>query len=162
VNLDIRRLTGEAGRRLVDHDARVGERRTLALRSGGEQKRAHTRRLTDAERRHIGFNILHGIIDGKSRGHHATRRIDVEVNVLLRILRLQEEQLRDHQARDMVIDSLAQEDDAVFEKARKYVIGPFAPRSLFNDEGYKAHAVPRKMGCPENGDLGHNRQPCRY
>ena len=40
-----------AAQRLVDHDARIGQRVALALRAGREQDRAHAGRLAHADGR---------------------------------------------------------------------------------------------------------------
>src|SRR3954468_17884020 len=48
VYLDVGGLALEAAHRLVDHDARVGQRIALAVVSGCQEERAHARRLADA------------------------------------------------------------------------------------------------------------------
>ena len=50
VDLDVRRLTLEAGGDLVDQDLRVGQRHPLALRAAAEEQRAHRHRDADADR----------------------------------------------------------------------------------------------------------------
>src|SRR3954470_12203185 len=53
VDLDVRRLALEAGRRLVDQDAAVGQREALAGRAARQQQRAHRHRDPAADRRHV-------------------------------------------------------------------------------------------------------------
>src|SRR3954466_8405400 len=49
VDLDVRRLAFESGRRLVDEDARVRQREALALRAAREQQRPHAHRDAAAD-----------------------------------------------------------------------------------------------------------------
>src|SRR3546814_998672 len=51
MNLDIARLALKSTRRLVDHDAGVGQGEALALLAGREQQRAHRCGLADAHGR---------------------------------------------------------------------------------------------------------------
>src|SRR6266550_2017716 len=54
VDLDVGRLPFKAGRGLVDEDARVGQRGTLAFGPRGQQQRAHRHRHPDAHRLDVG------------------------------------------------------------------------------------------------------------
>ncbi len=55
------------------------------------------------------------------------------MDVALRILRLEEEHLGDHQARDLVVDRATEEDDVVLEEARIDVVGALtAARLLYH------------------------------
>src|SRR5436309_14984597 len=56
VDLDVGRLSFKAGRGLVDEDARVGQRRALALGPRGQQQRAHRPRHPDAHRLDVGLD----------------------------------------------------------------------------------------------------------
>jgi hypothetical protein len=56
---------------------------------------------------------LHRIVDRQTRRHTSARRIDVKVDVLLRIGHLQEQQLRDDRVGHHVIDRRAQKHDAI-------------------------------------------------
>ena len=61
-------------------------------------------------------------------------RVDVEVDVLLRVLGLEEQQLGDDQVGDVVVDRRAEEDDAVLEQARVDVVGALAAAGLLDDD----------------------------
>ncbi len=63
------------------------------------------------------------------------RRVDVEVDVLVRVLRLEEEQLGDDQVGDVSSIGVAEEDDAVLEQAGVDVVGPLAAAGLLDDDG---------------------------
>jgi hypothetical protein len=68
----------------------------LALGAGGEQHGAHAGRLADAVRVHVAGQELHRVVHRQPGGDAAARRVDVQVNVLFRVLHLQKQQLRDH------------------------------------------------------------------
>src|SRR5215216_2253269 len=118
VDQDVGGLTLEAARGLVDHDAGVREREAVPLLAGGEQERPHRGRLPDAKRRHRAADELHGVVDRQPRGHDPARRVDVERNLLLRVLGLEEEQLRDDERGRVVLDRPGEEDDALAQEPR--------------------------------------------
>ena len=120
----------------MDHDLRVGQCQTLALGAGREQEGPHAGRHTDADGGYITLDVLHGIIDGHTIGDGAAGAVDIELNVLIRVLGLQVQQLGYHQAGGSGIDLLAQEDDAVVEQAGENVVGPLAPIGLLHYIGY--------------------------
>jgi len=78
----------------VQHDPGVGGGHAHARFTGSEQEAAHRGGLTDANRADTRTDILHRVVDRHAGGYHATRRVDVKIYVLLRIFRLQEQQLR--------------------------------------------------------------------
>ena len=45
----------------------------LALGAGGQQQRAHRGRLADADRRDVGLDVLHGVVDRQAGGDDAAR-----------------------------------------------------------------------------------------
>jgi hypothetical protein len=59
---------------------------------------------------------LHRIVDRQSRGHHAARRIDVHINVLIGVFRRQEEELGDDDVGDVIIDRGANKDNPVLKR----------------------------------------------
>jgi hypothetical protein len=85
VDFDIRRLPLKAAQRLVNHHARVRQRVTLSSRAGCQQQRTHARGLTNTQRRHVGLDELHGIVDRHARRHRTARGIDVKGYILVRI-----------------------------------------------------------------------------
>ena len=104
VALDVRHLALEAAGRLVDQDRRIGQREALALGAGGEQERAHRRRHADAERGHVRLDELHRVEDRHARRDRAARRVDVEVDVLVRVFGLEEQHLRDDEVGGRLVD----------------------------------------------------------
>lgn len=55
-------------RRLVNHDAAVGQAVTLAGLAAAEEQGAHRSGLSDADGRDFGFDICHRVVDGQSCG----------------------------------------------------------------------------------------------
>ena len=60
----------------------------------------------------------------------AARRVDVERDVLVGVLALQEQQLRDDQVGGLVVDRADQEDHALAQQARVDVVGALAAARL--------------------------------
>ena len=86
VDVDIRRLALEAAERLVNHHPRVRQAVALAVLTGRQQHGAHARRLADAHGADVRTDDLHGVVDCESGRDRATRRVDVDMNVLVGIL----------------------------------------------------------------------------
>ena len=131
------RVAAEAARPLVDHDPAVGQRVALALGACRQQHRRHAGGHADADRGHRRAQVLHRVVDGEAGGDHAAGRVDVEVDVLVRVLGLEEEQLGDDQVGDVVLDGVAQEDDALLEQPAVDVVGALAPAAALDDHGHE-------------------------
>jgi hypothetical protein len=134
-------LALEAAHRLVDHHARIGQAETLALLAGREQEGAHARRLADAQRRHVGLDELHGVVDRHPRRDRTARRVDVEEDVLVRIFRFQEQQLRHHEVGRRIIDRAHQENHPLAQQARVDVVGALAATAGLDDHRHQAQAL---------------------
>src|SRR6202050_2796733 len=137
VDLDIGRLALEARRHLMYQDLGVGQRHALAMRTPGQQQRAHRHRDTDADRLHVGLDELHRVVDRESRVNRSARRVDVQRDVLLGVLGLEVQQLGDDQVGDLVVHGRAQEDDPLVEQAAVDVERPLASRRLLDHHGNK-------------------------
>src|SRR5207245_442252 len=64
----------------------VRQRVALAVRSARQQHRGHRVRHTDADRRHGRTDVLHGVVDREPGCHLSARAVDVERDLLLRVL----------------------------------------------------------------------------
>ncbi len=117
----------------MDHNLGVRKRNTLALGARGEQERTHARRHTDADGGHIALDILHGIVNCHTGSNAAAGRVDVELDVLIRIFCLKEQKLGNDQACRCFVDLFAQEDNAVLQQAGENVVRPLTAVGLFND-----------------------------
>ena len=117
VNIDVRRLAGEpTHRRLMNQNPRIRQGEPFSWRTGGEKQSTHAGRLPDADGRHVRTDELHRIVDSHPGRNGPAGGIYVERDILVRILRLQKQQLRRDQVRHVVVDRSPQKDDAVFEQ----------------------------------------------
>ena len=135
LDLDVARLTLSAAMWLMKHQSGVGQGVSLPLGSAGEDDRCRRRRHPHADRVHIRPDVLHRVVDREKRRYRATGGIDVEEDVLVRILRLEVEELGHDQVGDCVIDRSAQEDDSVLEEPAVNVEVALTPAGLFKDRG---------------------------
>src|SRR5215207_5880184 len=139
VGLDVGRLALEARRRLVDEEPGVGQRHPLPLRAAGQQQRPHRHRDPDAHRRHVGLDELHGVVDRQAGVDRAAGRVDVDRDVLLRVLRLEVQELGDDQVGDHVVDCRPEEDDPLVEQPAVDVELALAARGALDDHRDEGH-----------------------
>ena len=132
VDLDVGRLALEAAGDLVDQDLRVRQRHPLALGAAGQQQRAHAHRDADADRLHVGLDVLHRVVDREPRVHRPAGRVDVHRDVLVGVLGLEVDQLGDDEVGDVLGDRGAEEDDPLVEQPRVDVEGALAARGLLD------------------------------
>ena len=135
VDLDVRRRTLEPARHLMDQYLRIRENEAFTFSPAGKQQGAHRHGDADADGGHVGLDELHGVVDGQARVDVAARAVDVEGDVLVRVLGLQMQQLGDDQVGHLVVDGGAQEDDALVEQARVDVERALASAGLLDDHG---------------------------
>ena len=119
----------------MDENARVGQRKPLALGSGQKQKRTHAGGLADAIGHHIVLDELHGVVDGQAGGDGAARRVDVERDVLFRIFALEKEHLGDDKIGDLIVDGGTKKDNVIAQQTGINVVGALAPARLLNHHG---------------------------
>ena len=119
----------------MDQDLRVRERIALALRAAGKEEGAHAGSHADTDRGDIALDELHGVIDGKPCGDGSSRAVDVELDILIRILSLEEEELRDNKFCGLVCDLAAQHDDPLLQETGKDVVGALTGTGLLNHIG---------------------------
>src|SRR5436305_485652 len=81
VDLDVAGGTLEPARGLVDEDPAVGQRHPLAGRAPGQQQRAHRHRNPVTDRRHVGLDELHRVVDRHAGVNRAARGTDVDGDV---------------------------------------------------------------------------------
>ena len=119
---------------------RQGE--ALALLAGRQQQRPSRGRLADADRRDRASGCTAWC--RRSRGPAVTTppgRVDVEGDVLVRVLALQEQQLGADQRRHLVVDRAGQEDDPLLQQARIDVVGALAAGGLLDHHGHEGVVV---------------------
>src|SRR5437867_3341517 len=89
--------------------------------------------LPHANGRDRGRHVLHRGVDGHAGRHRAPRRVDVQVDVLVGVLGLEEQHLRDHQVREVVLDERRQKDDPLPQQSREDVERALTARRLLHD-----------------------------
>ena len=90
-------------------------------------------------RRHVGLDELHRVVDREAGVDRAARRVDVERDVLVGVLRLEVEHLRHDEVGDHVVDGVAEEDDALVEQARVDVEFALATGGALDDHRNQWH-----------------------
>mmetsp|Transcript_29204 Transcript_29204/g.53433 ORF Transcript_29204/g.53433 Transcript_29204/m.53433 type:complete len:294 (-) Transcript_29204:99-980(-) len=121
LNFNVCGLALGTAKGLMDHDARIGERPALALGTGSQQKGPHTGGHAEAYCGHITRHILHGIVNGHACTDGPTRRINVERNILSRVLIGQIQELRHQDICHLIIHPLAQQQNPVLEQTRNNI-----------------------------------------
>lgn len=139
MNLDFMGCALHPGQRLVDHDSGVRQCESFAFGASGQQHGAHRSGLADAVGRDVARNELHRVIDRQASGNAAAGAVDVQVNVGFGVVRLQEQHLGDQRVGDLVVDLLAEENDAVFEQTAVNVVNAFFATAFFDDVGDRCH-----------------------
>ena len=93
-----------------------GQGVALALGAGAQQELPHRRAQAHAHRGHVAADELHDVVDGHAGRDRAARRVDVQPDVLGRVLALQVEELGADHVGDLVVDVGAEGDDAVAQQ----------------------------------------------
>ena len=97
--------------------------------------------MPGADRRHVGLDELHRVVDREPGGHRTARAVDVHIDVFIGIFALQEEELRDDEGGHPVVDRSVDEDDAFFEEPRVDVVRALSARALLDDHRYQMSHV---------------------
>lgn len=90
----------------------------LAGCSSRQYHRCHGGSHPDTDRAYRSLDALHGVDDGEAGGDVASRRIDIQVDGQLVVVRIQKKELRYHPAGGFPGDFLAEEDNPVLQKRR--------------------------------------------
>src|SRR6185312_16640924 len=72
----------------------------------------------------------------------------------------EEEELRDDQVRDVVVDRCAEEDDVVAQQTAVDVIGAFAPARLLEHHRYKSHSSSSLFLGNAGSEYSHGLRMC--
>src|SRR6266571_7976161 len=89
LDLDIGPLPLEAARNLVDQDLGVRQRHPLSFRAAAQEESPHRHRDPDADRRYVRLDELHRVVDREAGVDRSARRVDVDRDVLVGVLRLE-------------------------------------------------------------------------
>src|SRR6201995_223607 len=103
----------DAAGRLVHQDRGVRHGVPLTGGARGEQELPHAGGHAHRVGGHVVGHELHHVVDRQARVHRATRGVDVQRDVPRGVLSGQQQYLGGDPVRDVVVDLLAEEDDAV-------------------------------------------------
>ena len=93
---------------------------------GREDHRSGRGGLSEAHRLDLRLDELHRVVDGSHRRVRAAGRVDVDLDIAVRIHRLKAQQLGHDVVGRCIIDLDAEEDDALLEELRVGVVDPLA------------------------------------
>jgi len=93
-----------------------GRAQALAPCSAGEDERTGRHRHAVADGLHVGADVLHRVIDREARMQRAAGGVHVHGDILVGVVGLEVNELGDHQVRELVVDGLADEDDALVQE----------------------------------------------
>ena len=97
--------------------------------------------MADADGLHVAFNEVHRVSNCETRCHHATRRIDVERDVLLGIFGFEKKKLANDDAGHVVFDFTRHEDNPVAEQSGIEIEGTLRTTVLFEDHRNQSHEI---------------------
>ena len=98
---------------------------------------------------------MHGVVDRHTSGHRATRRVDIQVNVLVGIFRLKEQELRHDQIGHVVFHLTHEEDHALFQQSRVDIVGALPTGRLLDHHRDQAAGGLHFWGQLHKAVLGH-------
>ena len=113
---DVGDRAAEAARGLVHHHPRVRGGVALALGAGGEQELPHRGRQAHRHGGDVGLDVLHRVVDRHAGGDRAARAVDVQPDVLVRVLRRQQQHLRADGVGVVVADLGPEPDDPLAQE----------------------------------------------
>src|SRR5262249_60444253 len=82
----------------------IWEVEAVCFGPSGQRNARNRGRLADADGLHIRFDELHGVVDRHPGFDGPARTVEVELDVLVRILGLEKQHLRDHKIGDLIVD----------------------------------------------------------
>src|SRR5947207_15371130 len=119
----------------MDQDLGVWKRHPLARRAAGEEEGAHAHRDAHADCLDRRFYVLHRVVDREARVDASAGGVDVQADVLVRVLGLEVDQLGHDQVRDVLVDRRAEEHDSLVQQAGVDVERALAAGGLLDDHG---------------------------
>ena len=132
-DLHVGGLTVGAAHGLVDHHAGMRQGAAASFLAGAEQHAGHRGGKAGADGAHLRLDILHGVVDAEAGVDGASRRVEVDLDILLGVHALEEEQLGLDDVGGVVVDGGAEEDDAVHHQAAEDVHLGHVKLTLLND-----------------------------
>src|SRR5205823_11247657 len=156
MDLDVGGLALESTRRLMDQDAGVGQGEAHSLGTASKEDGRHAGGQAHADGGDPRTNVTHRVVDRQPGGDHAARAVDVDVDVLVRVLGGEKQQLRHDDVGDLVVDGRADEDDAVLEEPGVDIEGTLTAVGGLDDHGDEG------LGTPAEPFEIHGWLSCRH
>ena len=122
----------------MDHYLGVRQDDALARCASSKQNRPHRRCKPHADGGNIALDVLHGVIDGEAGRNRASRRINVERDILIGINRFQVQKLCNYRIRNGVVNGLTQENDALIEQTGIDIIAALTAGRLLHNVWHKS------------------------
>ncbi len=82
-----------------------------------QQECSHGGRLSDTDCRNRSLDVAHGVKDRHAGRDNTAGRVDVQMDILVRIFGFQEQQLGDDQVGNVIINAATQKNNPFFEQA---------------------------------------------
>ena len=96
----------------MNHDPGVPKAAALSFGTSTKKKGTHACCKANAHGVHIRLDVLHGVENAETVVDRTPWRVDVQINILLRIFRFKEKHLGNDSVGRIVGDRFTQEDDA--------------------------------------------------
>src|SRR5690606_18591810 len=133
VDINIRRLPLRTAARLMDHGAGVRQHVALARCPTCQQEGTHACRLTDTHRADVGLDELHGVVNRQAGSYRTARRIDIEMNIFIRVFRFEKQHLCNDEIGHVVFNGSYTENHTLFQETRVNIVRTLASCSLLHN-----------------------------
>ena len=120
----------------MDHYVGVRQAEAFAGSSRSQKDGTHGGRYAQAICIYVTRDELHRIVNRETRRDGSSGGVDVDVDVFFRVSHLKEQKLGNDGIRHIVVNSGADEDNAVFQETGVNVKGSFAAAVLLHHHGH--------------------------
>ena len=100
-------------------------------------------------------------MDGHTGTDGTAGAVDIQADVLIRVLPFQIQQLRHHKACGGIVDILAQHDDAIVQQTRENIVRTLSVRRLLDNVRNKTHKVRLLKWFKFIGKIDRYGSPCK-
>lgn len=104
VEINIRRMEMEEERRMVKNDERIGKRIKMEGRERGKKKGKNRRGMKNEKSGKRREDKMNSIIDRNEGSKEEEGRVDINVDIFIRILRLKKEKMREEKNGNEVLE----------------------------------------------------------
>ena len=118
---------------LMQENSCVRKRHALTRTSRCQQHGCRGSRLTQTYCSYVISYVLTGVIDSEERIDVSARRVDIDIDIPIGVLRLKMDHLGAYEIGDGVVNRCPEENDIFFQQTGVEIISSFAPVGLFDD-----------------------------